>query len=120
LKAEGVEFVTMHDYYGQVLAQTAEDPDWITDASRDGLILLLKDKECRYQPLERAALCRGKARAFALANGNLTGPQMAEAYGRHIARIIEIAERQEGPFFYHVHLDRGPVRMDLFCEDVMP
>jgi hypothetical protein len=83
LRAAGWQIVTMRERYGELTGQRTEDPDWIRDATRDGHVLLCKDKRIAKRPVEARAIVTAGAKAFALGNGELTGPAMAERFLRH-------------------------------------
>ena len=65
------EEVRVHDDYFQ---QDAKDEVWLADVGKRGWIVLTKDKNIRYRPVELQALLLAKVRAFVLtARGDLTG-----------------------------------------------
>lgn len=103
LRGAGLDCQTMDDRYGQEAGKHIEDPQWITEATEDGLILLHKDKKIRRRPIEKAALIESEARSFAMANGNITGAEIVARFINNLPRMLNVIERRGGPYFYHVH-----------------
>jgi hypothetical protein len=69
--------------------------EWIGRASDEGWIALTKDTSIVRDHEE--ALANSTLRVFALNNANLTGPEMAERYRKHLQRIVQRAQKT-GPF----------------------
>jgi hypothetical protein len=101
LRAAGWEVVSMHERYGQVLAQRLSDIDWIRDASAAGEVLLTGDKAIAKRPLEAQAVVRAEARIFALGSSKLTGAEKAQRFLDHEAAIFRRAPRL-GPYVVSV------------------
>ena len=105
LREAGLD-IRVHD---EIFAQDAEDPDWISKVTGKGWVILTKDKNIRYRPLEIRAVRASGARMFVLASGNLNGQEMAEAFLTAKKRIERFAVRHRNPFIAKVYKD-GTVR----------
>ncbi len=110
LCAAGVELQTLRDRYGEKPGQAIRDVQWIEDATRDGYVLLHKDKRIRYNAVERRALIEFSARSFALSSGNLSGAEASARLLRLWPNILRAVRRQPPPFFYVVLDDRIDLR----------
>jgi hypothetical protein len=100
----------MRERYGEQAGQQIPDQMWIEEATRDGFILLHKDKRIRRMPLERRALILANARSFALSNGNLSGADASARLLRNWPNILRAIRRRPAPFFYVVLEDRIEIR----------
>lgn len=87
--------VEIHDDH---FAADARDQDWLLEVGRRGWIVLMKDKRVRRVELEREALISAGVRAFVLTSGNLTGPEMAEIFARHLWRMARMTASNRAPF----------------------
>lgn len=105
LRDAGWSIVTMRERYGELPGQGLQDPDWIAEATALGEVLLCKDKQIAKRPAEARAIESSGARAFALGNGELTGPDMAERFLRN-QPAIERWCAQPGPYVVSVGHDR--------------
>lgn len=76
----------------------ARDQDWLVEVGRRGWVVLMKDKRVRRVELEREALLSAGVRAFVLTSGNLTGPEMAEIFARHLRRMAQMIVSHRDPF----------------------
>ena len=83
LRARGVR-VEIHDDH---FAVDCEDEEWLPEVGARGWIALTKDQHIRRRPRERRALEDAGVAAFVLTAGAMTGPEMAEAFGKAIERI---------------------------------
>jgi hypothetical protein len=101
---------TLRDRYGEKPGQAIRDEQWIEDATRDGYVLLHKDKRIRHRTVERRALIRASARSFALSSGNLSGADASVRLLRLWPKILRAVHRQPPPFFYVVLDDRIELR----------
>lgn len=99
--------VEVHDDHFE---RDTEDAEWIVEVSRRGWAILTKDRRIRYRPLERRAVLQAKARVFALSGGNLTGPEMAGLFARHLKRMEGIVAGVEPPFVAKV--TRGAIHVE--------
>jgi hypothetical protein len=111
LRAAGLRLTTLAEYYGVPLDEAVSDQQWLTDATREGWVALMKDTRIRYVPVERETVKAAGARCFCLTSGNLSARAMA---GRFIDNVAAIARACEdpGPFIYAVHatkIERLPI-----------
>ena len=90
----------------------AADEVWLTEAGRNGWIVLTRDKRIRYRKLERDALQAAKVRAFVFTGGNVTAKDTGAILARALPRIQRICQSVPGPFIYHIGRSGRPVRMD--------
>ncbi len=105
LRSLGFVVYTMADVYPNGADESVEDERWIRDADHAGWVALTKDERLTRYASEQAALEASTLRLFAIANQNLTGPQMAQLFERHIHRIIQ-RSRRPGPFVDVLLADR--------------
>jgi hypothetical protein len=92
----------MADVYGERIGQGLADEEWLSEAGRQGWIVLMKDAKVRYRPAQLDAVNTFAVRAFCLANANLRGVEQAERLVANLPSIIRIAE-QPGPYIYGVY-----------------
>lgn len=83
--------------------QTVGDDEWIHFVARKGWIALTKDAAIARS--HQAALQTSGIRMFALANANITGPEMADRVGKHLNRIRQRAMKP-GPYLYVIQQNR--------------
>jgi hypothetical protein len=94
LRREGIHVEVHEDHF----LPGAPDVEWLPVVGRRGWIVLMKDKQIRRNTLERDALLAADVRAFVLTAGNLTGPEMAAAFVRHLRRIVQTIHDRPPPF----------------------
>lgn len=93
-------------------ARGVADDVWLTEAGKNGWIVLTRDKRIRYRQLERLALQAAKVRAFVFTGGNVTARDTGEILARALKRIRRISSSNPGPFIFHIGRSGKPVRMD--------
>lgn len=81
-----------------------KDEVWIPEVAGRGWIILMKDDQVRMKPRERQALMSCGAKVFCITNANISGPDMAERFVKHQAKIVRLA-RKPGPYVYGVYDD---------------
>jgi predicted nuclease of predicted toxin-antitoxin system len=91
--------VEVHDDH---FGRDTEDAEWITEVAGRGWVILTKDQRIRHRPLERSAVATAKARMFALTSGNLSGPEMAAIFSKHLERMTRISRSESSPFIARV------------------
>jgi hypothetical protein len=101
LRDAGFDVETMRERYGERRAQQITDVEWLADVGEAGLVVLMKDKRIRTRPAEQAAVTAHAVRCFCIARGDLTGPEMAEAFVRAREAILRACAEQ-GPFIRQV------------------
>jgi len=75
-----------------------EDEVWLQLPGLMGWLVLTKDKDQRYQPLEKAQLIAHCIREFAFSSGNLSGYEMAELLRLNLRKIDRIGRTYPPPF----------------------
>ena len=113
LRAAGWTLETMDVRYGADQSQSIQDAQWIEEATLAGDVLLCKDLVIAQNPLETQAVYMTGARAFALANAQVTGPAMAQWCLDNEAKIVKTALRAKGPYVMAVNLSYGLRRARL-------
>jgi len=93
---------TMASVYGEDVAQTLADEEWLADAGEHGWVVLMKDDRIRRRPAERDALSDAAVRAFCLTNANLRAAEQSARFVQNIHRILQQA-RRDGPYIYGVY-----------------
>jgi predicted nuclease of predicted toxin-antitoxin system len=91
----------------------ATDAQWLTEAGRQGWVVLTKDARIRFRVLERNALLAAGVRAFVLTSGNLRGEEMAEVFVRNLDRMVRLVERRPGPFIARITRTEPPKLYEL-------
>ena len=74
------------------------DEIWLPTVSREGWIILTKDKGIRYNSLEVTAVIANKGREFFFRSGNWSGQQMAKILSKALPKMKRLAARVEAPF----------------------
>ena len=98
----GLTVHTMASVYGEQVAQSLADEEWLTDAGTRNWIVLMKDDAIRRRPAERDALSDAAVRAFCLTNANLRATEQSARFEHNINRILRQA-RDPGPYIYGVY-----------------
>jgi hypothetical protein len=91
--------VEIHD---QHFPQAAKDTEWLPEVGRRGWVVLTKDHHIRTRQNELVALLSAGVAAFVLTSGDLTGPEMAQAFVRALPRIRRMLVGQPRPFIARV------------------
>jgi predicted nuclease of predicted toxin-antitoxin system len=87
-----------------------KDTVWLEECGRRGWIVLTKDRNIRYNLVERQALLDSGVAAFVLTSGQMNGAEMAHAYIKALPKITSFLEKYALPFIARVHKD-GRVEM---------
>jgi len=98
LRAAGVRVELLIDHHPRGTA----DATWLADIGRRGWVVLTKDKNMRRRPAEQLAVVKNGVRAFSLTSGDLSGPEMADAFLKAMPRIRSLLRRHPGPFIASV------------------
>ena len=102
LRRAGAE-VRIHDEFFQ---PSAKDEVWLSEAGRQGWVVLTKDTRIRYRAVEINALLAAKVRAFVLtARGDLQGREIAAIFVKALPAIKRLANNTPPPFIAHVSRD---------------
>ena len=98
LRAAGLRVELLIDHH----PRGTPDAVWLADVGRRGWVVLTKDKNMRRRPAEQLAIVRNGVRAFSLTSGDLSGPEMADAFVKAMPKIRSLLRRREGPFIASV------------------
>ncbi len=98
LRAAGAT-VEVHDSH---FAENMADPYLLAEIGARGWVLLTKDKRIRWRPMERAALEEAGLAAFILTGGDMTGPQIAQAFKNALPRMTRILAKFSRPLLARV------------------
>lgn len=77
----------------------APDEVWLSECGRKDWVVLTKDKQIRYNELERQALLIAEVASFILISGNLTGSEEATAYVKALPKMAGILTNQKTPVY---------------------
>jgi hypothetical protein len=83
-------------------ADDAPDELWLAECGSRDWVVLAKDKQIRYNELERIALLSAGVASFILVSGNLAGADMAVAYIKALPKIARFLSYQKRPFIAKV------------------
>jgi len=83
--------------------QDEDDDVWIPDVTRRGWIIISGDKGIENDGINRQAVIDSKAKVFVLSDTNSRGIEWAASLVLAHKRIIEIAEKNDGPFYCTVN-----------------
>ncbi len=98
MREQGVNVETHSDHF----PDDAPDELWLVECGRKGWVVLAKDKQIRYNELERRTLLNAGVASFILISGNLTGTDMATAYVKALPKITGYLANQKKPFIAKV------------------
>lgn len=101
LRAAGEE-VKAHD---ECFPPGTADRIWLSEAGKNGWIVLTKDARIRYRRNEMEALLSSGARSFVLVSSNLPGAEMAQILVRALPRMKKLCRAHRVPFIAHIHRD---------------
>ena len=109
LRAAGLRLVTLAEHYGVPQDERILDVAWLAEAGARGWVVLMKDKQIRFNATERATVMAYGVRCFCLTRQDLRSDDMAAWFLRHLSAMEE-ACRDPGPFIYAVQ-EKRIVRM---------
>jgi len=89
----------MVDVYTDGEDERVPDDNWILRADAEGWVALTKDYSIIRDHVD--TLAQTNLRVFSLNNANLTGPEMADRFDKHLNRIVQRAAKS-GPYLYIV------------------
>src|SRR5262245_13716508 len=75
-----------------------EDHVWLQSVGQRNWTVLTADRNITHRRLELAAVCDAGVRLFALRDGNLSGPAMADAITSGLRKLARIARNERPPF----------------------
>jgi len=97
--------VTLAEHYGVPADERVDDVTWLADSARQGWVVLMKDKNIRRRPAEKAAVQQHAARCFCITRGDLTAEEMGKRIITNIGAMAT-ACTDPGPFIYALHATR--------------
>lgn len=114
LRAHGAS-VRIHD---EEFDQATGDEDWLAEVGRRAWFVLSKDGRIRYRRPELLAWAEAGVGGFILVQGNLSGPQMAEAFALALPAIRRICRTEGRPFLARVQRS-GRVTVHLTAQALL-
>lgn len=91
--------VEIHDRH---FAQDAKDTEWLAEVGRRGWVVLTKDHHIRTRQGELIALLSAGVAAFVLTAGDLSGPEMSQAFVKALPKMRRMLMGQSRPFIARV------------------
>ena len=101
LKAVG-EKVEIHDDH---FTQGTSDEVWLKEVGKRNWVVLTKDANIRYHPLEKLVLLQAKVRAFILTAKDLNGQEMANTFVKALPKMKKLIKKTSPPFIAKVMRD---------------
>jgi predicted nuclease of predicted toxin-antitoxin system len=102
IRAELIKAGLVIEIHDDHFARDEEDRIWLRIVGDRGWVVLTKDQQLRYRPLEIAALRASRVRVFVLTAGNLRGIEIAAAFLAALPRMCKILHSLRGPFVARV------------------
>ena len=99
IRQRGYQVLPMVDVYTDGEDERVPDDNWILRADAEGWVALTKDYSIIRDHDD--TLAQTNLRVFSLNNANLTGPEMADRFDKHLNRIVQRAAKS-GPYLYIV------------------
>jgi hypothetical protein len=98
--------VEIHDKH---FPQAAKDTEWLLEVGRRGWVALTKDHHIRTRQNELVALLSAGVAAFVLTSGDVTGPEMAQAFVRALPKVRWMVVGEPRPFIARVSAGGGVI-----------
>lgn len=105
LRNAGIKLTTMREHYGEHVAQTVDDIDWIIEIADRQWIGFCKDSAIKRNEAERQTVIEREAQLFVIARADVSAAQVAARYVNNLS-VITRAAAEAGPFIYSVQLSR--------------
>ncbi|HEX6470844.1 MAG TPA: hypothetical protein VF069_17215 [Streptosporangiaceae bacterium] len=99
-RSAGLRFFLDRGLGSKILPEALRRAGWRLE---NGDVILCKDLKIASNPLEAQVVYMTSARVFGLANAQLTATKMIGWYLRRETEIVELAQRDHGPFVVAVH-----------------
>jgi PIN like domain len=84
--------------HGSHFTTGEKDSIWLPVVSKNGWIILTKDKGIRYNQLEIGAVIAHEAREFYFRSGNLSGAEMAVILSKALPKMKRLVKKVGAPF----------------------
>ncbi len=91
--------------HSEIYKPRTPDVKWIREVSERRWVILKKDKQIRWNVLERTTLLRANARAFVLNDGEITVEEYTAIIIKALPDIIYTAKNCESPFLAKIYRD---------------
>lgn len=111
LRAAGLRLTTLAEHYGIPADEKVADVTWLTDATANGWVCLMKDAAIARNDAEKATVVAVGARCFCLARQSLSAEVMAGWFLAALDEMCDTVATVTPPFIYAV--DRGGLRRVL-------
>lgn len=102
LRAVHVQVIIHVERYPKADAESVPDVVWITEAAKQGEVILTRDGGIRRRDVELAAVIRAKARCFVLETGNATPLIYLRAVMVAWPRMQRIIATESAPFMFGI------------------
>ena len=100
IRKAGLRVELMDDHFDH----KSQDDYWIPRVAANGWIIVTKDKRILYKPPERAAIERSGAHYVSVVAKDRSGPQIAAAVGKWIARVDETIHAAGSPSWFRIRM----------------
>lgn len=111
LRAAGLRLTTLAEHYGVPADERIADVTWLTDATANGWVCLMKDSAIARNDAEKNTVIAVGARCFCLARQSLSGEVMAGWFLAALDEMTDAVATTPAPFIFAV--DRGGLRQLL-------
>lgn len=98
LRSAGARIEVHADHF----AHDEADIVWLQECGRRGWTVLTKDRNIRYNLLERQAPLRSGVAAFVLTSGQMNGAEMSYAFIKALPKIAKFLEKSAPPYIARV------------------
>jgi hypothetical protein len=93
-------------------APDAPDVEWLEEVGAKGWVVLMKDKNIKYNYIERKMLLSSNVKAFLFVPGNLKAVEMVAIIIKALSKIVHFVKQYDPPFLARIERD-GSVKMWL-------
>ena len=111
LRQNGLDVITMSEYYGEADSQELKDEEWLKMVGNKGWIAFTKDRDIARNYRNKLTVVEYKVKCFCVANQNLGGEAQANRFLDNLDSIRK-ASLKDGPIFYSVN-KHGITKVDL-------
>lgn len=112
LRQNGLDVITMSEYYEEVRSQKIKDEEWLKMVGIKGWIAFTKDQRIRRNSREKQIVIDYKVKCFSIANSkNLKGAAPADRFLKNLDSIVK-ASLNDGPMFCNI-TEHGIREIDL-------
>jgi len=101
LRSAGANVVHLDD----IFPQNTPDEEWLTEAGKQGWIVLTKDKGIRYKPNEITMFKKSGVVAVVLVSGNMKREEMAKLLCESLKNIFRAAGKATPPAMFALTRD---------------